>query len=277
MKQLFVSDLEGTLLNEHSLVSSTSAAIISELTAQGVLFTVATARTPATVTQLLANTQLTLPAIVFTGAAEYDLNSRCYTSTNLLTDTMAQHIEEVIRSYGVAPMRYVLDSGSIINAYYEGHSPHPSMQKFIDERCRLALKRIYVNHPSPPEPEPGRTILIFAMGDYDAITCAARQLNNEGNCYVSCYTDPFYPNAGVVEVYAANTSKAQAVKAMAQRLGIERVTVFGDNLNDLPMMAIADVAVAVDNAMPEVKAAAHITIGPNTADSVAHYLLSHLH
>ena len=47
---------------------------------------------------------------------------------------------------------------------------------------------------------------------------------------------------------------------------------FGDNLNDLPMMAVADVAVAVDNALPQVKEAADIIIGPNTANSVARFI-----
>jgi hypothetical protein len=52
----------------------------------------------------------------------------------------------------------------------------------------------------------------------------------------------------------------------------DRLTVFGDNLNDLPMMAVADVAVAVENALPEVKKAADIVIGTNQSDAVALYL-----
>jgi hydroxymethylpyrimidine pyrophosphatase-like HAD family hydrolase len=40
------------------------------------------------------------------------------------------------------------------------------------------------------------------------------------------------------------------------------------------MMAVADITVAVDNALPQVKAAATTTIGPNTADSVALHIAS---
>ena len=40
------------------------------------------------------------------------------------------------------------------------------------------------------------------------------------------------------------------------------------------MMEVADVAVAVENALPEVKEAADIVIGPNTADSVAKFISS---
>ena len=67
---LFVSDLDGTLLNEHSLVSAESAQILGALIARrGLLFTVATARTPATAVPLLANVGLRLPMVVMEGAA----------------------------------------------------------------------------------------------------------------------------------------------------------------------------------------------------------------
>ena len=67
-------------------------------------------------------------------------------------------------------------------------------------------------------------------------------------------------------------SKARAVQDLARQLGADRIVVFGDNLNDLSMMAVADEAVAVANAFPEVKAAADVVIGPNSADSVAKYI-----
>ena len=53
----------------------------------------------------------------------------------------------------------------------------------------------------------------------------------------------------------------------------DRLVVFGDNINDLPMMRLADVAVAVENAVEEVKAEADIVIGPNTSDSVARFII----
>ena len=38
------------------------------------------------------------------------------------------------------------------------------------------------------------------------------------------------------------------------------------------MLRSADVAVAVENALPEVKAIADVVIGPNTDDSVARFI-----
>ena len=60
---------------------------------------------------------------------------------------------------------------------------------------------------------------------------------------------------------------------LKKSVGADRLVVFGDNLNDLPMFAVADVAVAVENAFTEVKEHADVVIGPNYTDSVANYIL----
>ena len=51
---LYVSDMDGTLLNSQSVISPATAAILSRVISAGALFTVATARTPATVVPLLS-------------------------------------------------------------------------------------------------------------------------------------------------------------------------------------------------------------------------------
>ena len=69
-KTLFVSDLDGTLLNTESKVSDKTAEILNKLIENNNLhFTIATARTPATAVPLMSKVHLTLPLIVMTGAA----------------------------------------------------------------------------------------------------------------------------------------------------------------------------------------------------------------
>ena len=77
-----------------------------------------------------------------------------------------------------------------------------------------------------------------------------------------------------METYAPGVSKAVAVRRLATEVGAERLVVFGDNRNDIPMMRIADLAVAPENAMDEVKAIADIVIEPNYTHSVARFILN---
>ena len=54
VKTLYVSDLDGTLLNEDSQLSCKTVATLNRIIGElGGLFTVATARTPATVVPLM--------------------------------------------------------------------------------------------------------------------------------------------------------------------------------------------------------------------------------
>ena len=92
------------------------------------------------------------------------------------------------------------------------------------------------------------------------------------DCSPVCYHDIFDPEQGILEVYSAGTDKAHAITTLAREVGADRIVVFGDNRNDLPMMAIAHHSVAVANAVPEVLAQAHEVIGPNTEHSVARWI-----
>lgn len=75
---LYVSDLDGTLLGPDTRVSDTSASMLNEAIGRGAFFTVATARTPATVVELLAKVEMRLPAVVMTGAALFHFEDRSF-------------------------------------------------------------------------------------------------------------------------------------------------------------------------------------------------------
>lgn len=71
---------------------------------------------------------------------------------------------------------------------------------------------------------------------------------------------------------SANATKAHAVTWLRDRLEADKVIVFGDNLNVLPMSTVADESYAVANAVPEVIAAATAAIGSSAVTGVAQWL-----
>lgn len=275
MKHLFVSDMDGTLLNPESRISARTASIVTELSRRGVLFTVATARTPATVEPLLSATLTLPPAIVMTGAAMWDRRRQSYINPHFMEPATAACITEACAAHGIRPFSYTLDGSGIIRTYYNGRTSRRE-QKFIDERAHLPLKRFEINPTGDAAMSYPDTVLIFALGLPDSIYPLADELRATGLCSVSSYPDIFNSDVAFLEVFAPGVSKASAVTDLKKLTGADRLTVFGDNLNDLPMMAVADVAVAVGNAFPEVKAAADIVIGSNRDDAVALYISEEL-
>lgn len=268
MKTLYVTDMDGTLLNASSRVSERSSQIINRLTEAGALITVATARTPATVVPLLSEINLFLPAIVMTGAAMWDWNSSSYVTPCYIKRQTAADIVQLSLMSGINMFRYTIGADGVLDVYHCGDMSEKE-QAFVKERSDLRYKRFHLGGSCTNS---DNTALFFAMGERDRIFRLAEDLRMKVDCSVSAYVDIFGEDTGIIEVFAPGVSKAEAVKTMARNIGAERVVVFGDNLNDIPMMQVADVPVAVANALDEVKHISAAVIGSNEDDAVARFI-----
>lgn len=271
---LYVTDLDGTLLNNGSMVSPRSAEILNDLSDSGALITVATARTPATVVPLMQGTGTRVPYIVMTGAAMYDPLTKSYCAASHIPPCDARTAMSIFNEYGINPFVYRLTSDSGTLSVY--HHPQMTAQEreFYEPRAHLKLKRFTFEQAQEPDAD---VILFFATGKTTQVRPLGAALESTGKLSVSIYPDIFVRGVSIVEVYAAGVSKASAISELAGKLGVDRVVCFGDNLNDISMFGVADLSVAVGNAFPPVKNSADIVIGPNYDDSVAHFIANDFH
>lgn len=260
--------MDGTLLGSDSKVSGESAEIISRLSHEGAMITVATARTPATVEVLLKDTYTSIPAIVLTGAAMWDRAAQRYVNPVLHSPEALPPLMETFHDAGINPFIYVLGDDGFLRVYHNGEM-NSHERKFYEERQYLGLKRFILDSPEGAECPIAGTILVFAVGEFAAIEQVADKLRQDERLSVSCYRDIFNHDIAFIEVFGAGVSKSAAVKKLAEMVGATAVTVYGDNLNDLSMMEVADDSVAVSNAVPAVLERANRRIGPNTESSVA--------
>lgn len=269
---LYVSDLDGTLLGTDSRISARTAATVSELTSRGALITVATARTPATVVPILEQTRTTPPAVVITGTAYWDRRAGRFTDVHLVDGSDVEAVLDFCRQHNVHPFVYLMaPDGCTMDVYHAAPLLNKAERSFYEERAHLKLKRFHLGTPAPAA-RATNTMLMYAMGDARAIQSAYRELCGRTECSVFCYPDIFNSDIYNLEIFPPGVNKAEAILRLKERLGARRLVVFGDNLNDLPMLAVADVAVAVGNALPQVKEKADIVIEPNFTDSVARFI-----
>lgn len=264
---LFVSDMDGTLLNSEARLSAETSALISELTDEGAYFTVATARTPATVQGLLEDTRMRLPAIVMTGAALWHTDTQQYSHVHYIPHEEYAAIDRAFSDARISAFIYCLAPDHHLHVYHRREQMLPAEAQFVAERRHLALKEFHIGE-LPPSNDDKYRVLQFAMGTEEGVRSVCERLRSVTHCQVSFYQDT-YTDAWILEVFAPGVSKAAAIKGMKERLGAERLVVYGDNLNDISMFEIADTAIAVDNALPLAKEAADAVIGPNTSDAVA--------
>ncbi|MDO4510382.1 MAG: HAD family hydrolase [Bacteroidales bacterium] len=266
---LFISDLDGTLLDADSRISQETVDILNPLLDDGLLFTVATARTPATVVPMLSSLHTTLPFIVLNGAATWDSQRGEYSHVNVIDHDTVLAVCAVYERHGFHPLIY-RRHGHLIHTHHYG-TLSPQEQKFVEERQGLELKKFFLGDANYKH-SPGDAMLIFSMQDYERLRPIYEEVTATIPCSAVFYHDIFDPASGLLEIYAPGVSKAEAVKRMQAQMGAEEVVVFGDNRNDIPMMQVATQSIAVENAFPEVKAAATKVIGPNTTASVPKYI-----
>lgn len=88
------------------------------------------------------------------------------------------------------------------------------------------------------------------------------------------FENQYSPGWYWLTVHDPRATKANGICALRDIAGLSAapLTVFGDNLNDLPMFDLSDRAIAVENAQPELKTRADLVIGPNETDSVVRFI-----
>lgn len=266
---LYITDLDGTLLDANSSITDETVSVLNPLLDQGLQFTVATARTPATVVPMLSRLHTRLPFIVLNGAATWDSQRGDYSHVNVIPQATVEAICAVYERHGLHPLIY-RRHGHLIHTHHYG-TLSPQEEKFVEERQGLELKKFIMDDPDYMH-SPDEAMLIFSMQDYERLRPIYEEVKATIPCSAVFYHDIFDPTSGLLEIYAPGVSKAEAVKAMQQHTGAKEVIVFGDNRNDIPMMQVATHSVAVANAFPEVKAAAHEVIEANTTNAVPRYI-----
>lgn len=269
---LYITDLDGTLLDANSSITDETVGILNPMLDQGLQFTVATARTPATVVPMLSRLHTRLPFIVLNGAATWDSQRGDYSHVNVIPQATVEAICAVYERHGLHPLIY-RRHGHLIHTHHYG-TLSSQEEKFVEERQGLELKKFILNDPDYMH-NPDEAMLIFSMQDYERLRPIYEEVKATIPCSAVFYHDIFDPASGLLEIYAPGVSKAEAVKAMQQQTGAKEVVVFGDNRNDIPMMQVATHSVAVDNAFPEVKAAAHQVIEANTTNAVPRFIATH--
>ena len=265
-RTLYVSDLDGTLLTSESRVSEHTASVLNALIAAGAMFTVATARTPATVTELLAGVNVELPMLTLSGSALWDNKHKCYTRVSAIPQDVLCAIADVMERHGVQPFVY-RQHGALLHTHHYGEMSVVE-RRFVEERKNLKLKKFFLNDKDYRH-NPDKAILMFSHREYEKLRPVAEELREKVNCQVMFYHDIVDPSIGLLEVYAQGCTKAAAVSALAKSVGADRIVVFGDNRNDIPMFKVANHSVAMGNAFDEVKREASEVIGDNDHDSVA--------
>lgn len=269
MKQtIYISDLDGTLLNSKKQVTEYSYSILNELIEEGTHFSVATARTPATVEVLLKDLHIHEPIVVMNGVALYDLEKHEYVSIEYLKAPLAQKIMHLLGDTINEAFIYTIKDNEL-KVHYNKLTGKGRIN-FYEERKNLKYKHFVKSECTDYD-----EIIYFVFIDKkEAIEAIYESIHQVEGLDMVMYKDIYDEEAYFLEVYSDQATKLRGIERLKTLRGFDRVVCFGDQLNDLSMFKLSEEAYAVANAVEEVKAAATAVIGSNDEDSVAKYILS---
>lgn len=269
MKTLYISDLDGTLLRPNVELSKNTVTILNELVEKGVLFTVATARSIASVRHILKDVSISLPIILMNGVCIYDWSRKEYIRVEFFSREDTAVLMSFIRNNHLKGFVYTIKDGEL-STYYEELS-NQALKSFHDERVDRYKKNFTrVDSFSQLSGEP--VIYFTLMDSHENLEEINRIVEKMDHLNCVFYKDNYTPDMWYLEIFSKNASKYHAVNFLRNYLKAETIVCFGDNRNDLSLFEASDEKYAVANAVEELKAKADAVIGSNTNDGVAVWL-----
>ena len=267
MRTLYVSDLDGTLLNTNDAVSPKSIEIINALVERGILFTYATARSLNSASAVTKGLSAKIPVIAYNGALIIHPETGEVIASESFEEDEAAKVIRCLKEHNVSPLVYAYirheEKVSWLTAREnEGVRRYLSLRRG-DRRLRPLTEegRLYDGEifyfTCIGEKEELKPVYDIFSGD-EKFTCILQQ---------ELYRPEYW-----CEIMPKKATKANAGAKLKKLWGCDRVVSFGDAVNDIPMFRISDACYAVENAVEELKAMADGIIPGNDADGVAMWL-----
>ncbi|WP_353808089.1 HAD family hydrolase [Agromyces sp. SYSU T00194] len=253
---LVATDLDGTLVpNGSDDVPAFTARVLGRLDAAGIPVVFVTGRPLRRMEAFWPHVGAHGFAVVSNGAVTFDVpRRRIETLAGLEPEAGLAVADAIAAAVPGAHFAVECDDGIRLDPSYRqtyqasATVPRGPLPEVWD---RTAVK-LLVRHPEVPSDELRRRV-VTAVGDRATVTWSV---------------------AGLIEVSAPGVTKARALEALCARLGVPAadVVAFGDMPNDLPMLAWAGTAYAVEDAHESVLARADRVAPPCEREGVARVL-----
>jgi Cof subfamily protein (haloacid dehalogenase superfamily) len=253
--ELIVLDLDGTLLMGNGRIHPANIEPIRQAAARGIPTVLATGKTRASAVELIELLGLETPGVFSQGMIICD------------SDGAVRRLVTLDTAVTIAVLDFAAARGLGVNAY----TPD-GLLATIDDSFRHLLHTKY--HEPLPEFCPDlrqrldqvqiTKLLISDNGNNDGSRAALEKLVDQNAAVIQAV--PEY-----IEVLPPGVTKGEGVRWLLDEMGVDPAVVMavGDGENDLELLRMAGLGVAMGNAHDSVKAAADVVVASNEAAGVA--------
>ncbi len=275
--KLYISDLDGTLLDSTAKLSDFAFDNLSNLMENGIDFTIATARSIVSAREILRGLHIRIPIIEINGALISDLTTGIHHTINHIPKETVEKLYTHIADHGCHPFISSFD-GKRDNLYYQKVA-NDGMKWFLGDDTEDHAKRVrFAGNIADAFTED--VVCITVIDQEPVMAKLSEKLKTEFTDELEnhFFQNPYCRQWYWLTIHDRRSCKAKGVKQLAKKLGypLEDVVVFGDGLNDIEMMKLnrhGVHTVAVGNALDEVKELASEVIDSNEDNAVVNYIL----
>ncbi len=271
MKKIYITDLDHTFLRTDLSLSEFSKEIWNSMAAESIVG-IATARTYKKSEQFLKGIEINAPMILLDGALIATIDKKII-DTKFINKAVSDAIIDEGAKLGIYPfilsladrtLREIFSYSTVLNAHQkevlknyknDDHHNQQSNLRAMDDNFKV----VYF----------GDEVLLRELAfQVEKIFGDSLKYILAPEAYVGCY---------FLTILHKDADKSHGIKSVSEYVGFDlsKLTVFGDNFNDVGMFELAGTSVAVANAQEGVKKLANIVLPhTNDEDAVAKYLKS---
>lgn len=270
MNTLYVTDLDGTLLNSHDRINPYSIETINALVEEGMLFTYATARSLVSASVVAKGLSTQIPVIAYNGAFIFHPATGEILASEGFSPEERHRAVEIMKRQKPCVLVYSFVEGIERVSWITGRE-NDGLRRYLS--LRKGDRRL---RPLSDEEKlfEGEIFYFTCIGEKQELLPVYEIFSGEGSYNCSLQQELYRPEY-FCEIMPKRATKAGAILKLKELWECERVISFGDAINDLSMFRISDECYAVENAVEELKREATAVIGKNDEDGVARWLKAH--
>ena len=252
---LVAIDLDGTLLTPEGVLTERNASAMRRARAVGTHIILATGKSRASARRIIAQLELHVPGVFTQGTTIYDARGKVWHETTLARET-AEDLLRFTGERGLPTLAYAgerllmpADSKYRRQMHEQYHEPLPD----IAPKLAAELDRVTINK-----------LVVIDPVDVGLVRQALESLC-AGAAHVTQAVSHF------IEVLPPGASKGAGLRWLLEQMDVRpaRVMAIGDGENDIEMLQMVGLGVAMGNAHPRLKAVARQVTGSNAGSGVA--------
>jgi hypothetical protein len=253
--RLMLADVDGTLVTQDKVLTDRAVAAVRSLRGAGVLFAITSGRPPRGMEMLVQPLDLDTPIAAFNGG--------------LLVDRAMQVLEQhAVPEPLVVPVADHMKSFKLDVWLYRGADWYVTDPKapHVDREAWTVKFEPKVMDGFDGLTD-GVVKLVGVSDDHDAVAAASHAATEKfGDHLTAAASQPYY-----LDITHPNANKGEVARFLTRRYGLEpaQIATIGDMPNDILMFEYSGLSIAMGNADPEVKQAAHRTSLSNEDEGFA--------